>query len=139
MKKLIAIFSFLLVSGITQVQAQCDTVATYCHKNNYTVDYISDGQNYRALLFAEQEAEFETTFFGGVTYRVAACTGFEQGNLIFRVKDELGNTLFDSMDEQNASYWDFNVESTINVKIVTLLDPLESRSGCATILIGFKQ
>ena len=43
------------------------------------------------------------------------------------------------MDEQNASYWDFNVESTINVKIVTLLDPLESRSGCATILIGFKQ
>ena len=133
MKKLIAIFSFLLVSGITQVQAQCDTVATYCHKNNYTVDYISDGQNYRALLFAEQEAEFETTFFGGVTYRVAACTGFEQGNLIFR------NTLFDSMDEQNASYWDFKVESTINVKIVTLLDPLESRSGCATILIGFKQ
>ena len=139
MKKLIALFSLLLVAGIYQAKAQCDTIANYCHKNNFTVDYVSDGQNYRALLFGDQEAEFETTFFGGVTYRVAACTGFEQGNLIFRVKDELGNTLFDSMDEQNASYWDFNVESTINVKIVTLLDPLESRSGCATILIGFKQ
>jgi hypothetical protein len=87
----------------------------------------------------EQEAEFETTFFGGVTYRIAGCTGFEQGNLIFRVKDELGNTLFDSMDQQNAPYWDFAVESTITVKIVTLLDPLEAPSGCATILIGFKQ
>jgi hypothetical protein len=139
MKKLLAIFSFLLAAGITQVQAQCDTIANYCHKNNFTVDYISDGQNYRALLFAEQEAEFETTFFGGVTYRVAACTGFEQGNLIFRVKDELGNTLFDSMDQQNVPYWDFSVESTITVKIVTVLDPLEAPSGCATILIGFKQ
>lgn len=139
MKKLVAIFSFLLVAGISQVQAQCDTIANYCHKNNFTVDYVSDGQNYRALLFAEQEAEFETTFFGGVTYRIAACTGFEQGNLIFRVKDELGNTLFDSMDQQNSPYWDFEVESTITVKIVTLLDPLEAPSGCATILIGFKQ
>jgi len=139
MKKLIAIFSFLLVAGVTQVQAQCDTIANYCHKNNFTVNYVSDGQNYRALLFAEQEAEFETTFFGGVTYRIAACTGFEQGNLIFRVKDELGNTLFDSMDQQNAPYWDFEIESTITVKIVTLLDPLEAPSGCATILIGFKQ
>ena len=139
MKKLIAIFSFFLVSGITQVQGQCDAIASNCHKNNYPVNYISDGQNYRALLFGEQEAEFETTFFGGVTYRVAACTGTSQGNLIFRVKDELGNTLFDSMNHQNAPYWDFNVESTINVKIVTLLDDLESKSGCATILIGFKQ
>jgi|TARA_B100000795_G_C22806003_1_gene444955 hypothetical protein len=139
MKKLITIFSFLLVAGVGQLQAQCDTVANYCHENNFTVNYVSDGQNYRALLFEEQEAEFETTFFEGVTYRIAACTGFQQGNLIFRVKDELGNTLFDSMDHLNAPYWDFEIESTITVKIVTLLDPLEEPSGCATILIGFKQ
>ena len=41
----------------------------------------------------DQEAEFETTFFGGVTYRAAACSGFEQGNILFSVKDENNNVL----------------------------------------------
>tara|TARA_B100000795_G_C22549983_1_gene342136 strand:+ start:241 stop:660 length:420 start_codon:yes stop_codon:yes gene_type:complete len=139
MKKLIALFSLLLVAGIYQAKAQCDTIANYCHKNNFTVDYVSDGQNYRALLFGDQEAEFETTFFGGVTYRIGACTGFSQGNLIFTVKDLYNNTLFDSMEQQNASYWDFNVENTVTLKISAKLDALEAPSGCATILIGFKQ
>lgn len=139
MKKLIALFALLLVAGVFESKAQCDTIANYCHKNNFTVDYVSDGQNYRALLFGDQEAEFETTFFGGVTYRVAACTGFSQGNLIFTIKDENGNILFNSMDQQNAASWDFKVESTITVKISAKLDALEAPSGCATILIGFKQ
>ncbi len=139
MKKLIALFTLILVAGVFESKAQCDTIANYCHKNNFTVDYVSDGQNYRALLFGDQEAEFETTFFGGVTYRVAACTGFSQGNLIFSVKDESNNVLFDSMEQQNAPYWDFEVENTITVKISAKLDALEAPSGCATILIGFKQ
>ncbi len=139
MKKLIALFSLLIAVGTYQTKAQCDTIANYCHINNFTVDYVSDGQNYRALLFGDQEAEFETTFFGGVTYRVGACTGFSQGNLIFTVKDLNNNTLFDSMEQQNASYWDFSVENTVTLKISAKLDALEAPSGCATILIGFKQ
>ena len=139
MKKLIALFSLLIAVGTYQTKAQCDTIANDCHKNNFTVDYVSDGQNYRALLFGDQEAEFETTFFGGVTYRVGACTGFSQGNLIFTVKDLNNNTLFDSMEQQNASYWDFSVENTVTLKISAKLDALEAPSGCATILIGFKQ
>lgn len=139
MKKFIALFALLLVAGVFESKAQCDTIANYCHKNNFTVNYVSDGQNYRALLFGDQEAEFETTFFGGVTYRVAACTGFSQGNLIFSIKDQNNNVLFDSMEQQNAPYWDFKVESTLSVKVSAKLDALEAASGCATILIGFKQ
>lgn len=139
MKRFIALFALLLVAGVFESKAQCDTIANYCHKNNFTVDYVSDGQNYRALLFGDQEAEFETTFFGGVTYRIAGCTGFSQGNLIFSVKDENNNILFDSMEQQNAPYWDFKVENTVNVKVSAKLDALEAASGCATILIGFKQ
>ena len=139
MKKLIALFALLLITGVYDLQAQCDTIANYCHKNNFTLNYVSDGQNYRALLFGDQEAEFETTFFGGVTYRAAACTGFSQGNLIFSIKDENNNVLFDSMEQQNAPYWDFKVENTVNVKVSAKLDALEAASGCATILIGFKQ
>lgn len=139
MKKILAIFSIIFLAGINQSQAQCDTIANVCHKNNFDINYISDGQNYRAFLFGDQEAEFETTLFAGTTYRIAACTGFTQGNLIFQVKDKDGNVLFDSMDHGNVPYWDFKVESTTTVLVTAKLDTLEAQSGCATILIGFKQ
>ena len=139
MRKLFGfIFPLLFISAL-KTNAQCDTIANFCHQNNFTVEYVSDGQNYRAFLFGDQEAEFESTFFGGVTYRIAACTGFSQGDLIFNVKDQENNILFDSMEQQNSPYWDFKVESTIKVKISAKLDDLENTSGCATILIGFKQ
>ncbi len=139
MKNLVALLILFFAVGVFESKAQCDTIANHCHNNNFTVSYVSDGQNYRALLFGDQEAEFESTFFGGVTYRIAACTGFSQGNLIFTVKDENNNILFDSMEQKNAPYWDFKVENTITVKISAKLDALEAPSGCATILIGFKQ
>jgi len=130
---LVAVFSF------TASFSQCDTIANFCHKNNFTVDYISDGQNYRAFLSGEQEAEFSTTFFAGATYRIAACTGFAQGNLIFRLKDEEGNMIFDSMEFGNAPYWDFKTKATMTVVISAQLDLHETQSGCASILIGFKK
>ncbi|MBI35889.1 MAG: hypothetical protein CMP67_11065 [Flavobacteriales bacterium] len=139
MKNIFTFFGLLLILGATKLNAQCDTIANFCHQNNFTVDYVSDGQNYRAFLFGDQEAEFETTFFGGVTYRIAACTGFSQGDLIFSVKDQNNNVLFDSIENQNSPYWNFKVENTITVKISAKLDDLENSSGCATILIGFKQ
>ena len=139
MKKIFACIALLFTIGVFNVNAQCDTIANFCHQNNFTVEYVSDGQNYRAFLFGDQEAEFETTFFGGVTYRIAACTGFSQGDLIFNVKDINNNILFDSIEQKNSPYWNFKVENTINVKISAKLDDLENTSGCATILIGFKQ
>ena len=138
MKKTIAlVLGFIAISFTSS--AQCDTTANFCYKNNFSVNYISDGQNYRAFLSGDQEAEFSTTFFGGTTYRIAACTGFSQGNLIFRIKDEEGNILFDSMEFGNAPYWDFKVASTITCDISAQLDLHETQSGCASILIGFKK
>ncbi len=139
MKKILGLVVLSLIICLSKSHAQCDTIANFCHQNNFTADYVSDGQNYRAFLFGDQEAEFETTFFGGVTYRIAACTGFSQGDLIFNVKDINNNILFDSIEQKNSPYWNFKVENTINVKISAKLDDLENTSGCATILIGFKQ
>ena len=138
MKKLILVTLSLIAITFTS-SAQCDTIANFCHKNNFTVDYISDGQNYRAFLAGEQEAEFSTTFFGGVTYRIAACTGFSQGHLIFRIKDQEGNILFDNSHFTNAPYWDFKVNSTVTCTVSAQLDLHETQSGCATLLIGFKK
>ncbi|MBN4062363.1 MAG: hypothetical protein COA57_11910 [Flavobacteriales bacterium] len=118
--------------------AQCDTIATICNRH-ITTDYISDGQQYRALLLDEEVAEFHATFYGGSTYRVAACSGLSDGSLIFRLYDEDRNLLFTNRDYDNSPYWDFEINSTLDVIIEAQLDPISLSSGCAVMLIGFKQ
>jgi hypothetical protein len=123
----------------TEAKAQmCDTIATICAKHLST-QYISDGQLYRTLLLNDQTAEFRTTFYGGTTYRVCACTGNTDGNLIFTIRDQDGNVLFSNKDYKNAPYWDFKINSTIDCVIEANLNPDGAASGCAVILIGFKQ
>lgn len=120
------------------VVAQCDTIATLCEKN-ITAAYIPDGQFYRALLRADEVAEFDLTLFGGTTYRVAACSGTSDGNLIFSVYDKDRNLLYSNKDYNNDPYWDLVVANTLDVTINAELDPSKANSGCAVLLIGFKK
>lgn len=118
--------------------AQCDTIATVCSKHTGT-NFISDGQAYRALLMDQEVAEFHATLFGGSTYRLAACSGLTDGNLVFRVFDQERNLLFTNNEYQNAPYWDFRVKSTVDVIIEAQLESNSFASGCAVLLISFKQ
>ncbi len=118
--------------------AQCDTIATLCEKN-ITVQYIPDGQFYRALLREDEVAEFDLTLFGGTTYRVAACSGTSDGNLIFSVYDKEHNLLYSNKEFNNDPYWDLVVANTLDVTINAELDPTKANSGCAVLLIGFKR
>ena len=143
MKKSIAkiaiILSALFFVG-NKAQAQCDTIANLCAKHIIN-SFISDGQTYRALLLnPEETAEFHTTFFGETVYRIAACSGMTDGNLTFYIYDQENNLLFSNKDQKNAPYWDFKVKSTIDdIRIEAKLDPVNAGSGCAVILIGFKE
>lgn len=139
MKKLL--LSSALVAGFWFYSfSQCDTIANLCAKH-ITNNYISDGQQYRAMLLnAEETAEFHTTMFAETIYRFAACSGLKDGNLIFRVLDKDRNILFSNQNYRNAPYWDFKPKSTIDVIIEAQLDPDRNPgSGCAVLLIGFKQ
>jgi hypothetical protein len=119
------------------VSAQCDSIASICSKN-ITAKYISDGQSYRALLNGEEVAEFKATFYGGSTYRIAACSGFTAGNLIFSIYDEDRNLLYSSSDYKNAPYWDFKFASTVDCTVEAKLNSNNLKSGCAAMVIGFK-
>jgi hypothetical protein len=139
MKKLLLpiLFTILALTSF-ESKAQCDTVAQVC--NEFVSEgYISDGQEYRALLINDEKAEFYTTFYGGATYRVAACSGFTEGNLIFRIFDAERNLLFDNQTYNNAGYWDFTFTDTQECTIEAQLDNSAAGSGCAVILINFKQ
>ncbi len=140
MKKIIlryTLFAAFFVSFANQANAQCDTIATVCNEN-FTREYLSDGQEYRALLFDDQTSEFHLTLYGQSIYRFAACSGITNGNLIFRVYDEERNEIFNSSDHGNAPYWDFNVNSTLDIIVEGNLNLDKVESGCAVLLVGFK-
>jgi len=142
MKKILAstlLVALFLVGNPFKASAQCDTIASVCAKHIIS-SFISDGQQYRSLLLNPDEtAEFKTTFFGETVYRLAACSGLTDGNLIFNIYDQERNLIFSNKDFKNAPYWDFKVKSTVDVTIEAKLDPTNSGSGCAVLLIGFKQ
>lgn len=127
-----------IVSATGAAKAQCDTIASLCSKH-ISSKFISDGQSYRSLLLSEEVAEFHVTFFGGTTYRIAACSGVTDGNLIFTVYDQERNQLFTNSEFRNAPYWDFKVNSTLDCIIEAQLGGANTASGCAVLLIGFKQ
>ena len=142
MKKIASIlFLFFAIALSVPASAQCDSMAIKCAARNMDPSYISDGQQYRALLVnADETAEFHTTFYSGTTYRIAACSGMTDGNLVFSVYDSQHNLIFSNSNYQNAPYWDFKVKSTLDCIIDAQLNPTtNSGSGCAVILIGFKQ
>ncbi len=141
MKKFILGLSFVILTlCFNKVNAQCDTIANICAKHIIS-SFISDGQQYRALLLnSEETAEFHTTFFGETTYRLAACSGSSDGNLVFNIYDQDRHLLFTNRNQKNAPYWDFKVKSSIEAIIEAQLDANKNPgSGCAVILIGFKQ
>jgi hypothetical protein len=115
----IAICLSLSVSAV----AQCDTIASICEKH-ITTTYIPD---------------FDLTLFGGTTYRVAACSGTSDGNLVFSVYDKDRNVLYSNKEFNNDPYWDLVVSNTIDVTIEAQLDQTKASSGCAVMLIGFKK
>ena len=132
----IVVFIFSLTAINTHAQTE-KTVAICTHY--MTPPYISDGQQYRALLNGDEIAEFHATFFGGNIYRIAIASGKTEGNAIFRVYDKERNLLFDSKKYKNTSYWDFKFTSTVDGIIEAQLDTTKVGSGFLMMQIGFKQ
>jgi hypothetical protein len=138
MLRTIILAAFLFVVAFVQAQTLCEPIASRCEQH-ITREYIPDGQFYRALLQGDEVAEFALTLFGGTTYRVAACSGEEDGILMFSVYDKDHTLLFTNFEHHNAPYWDLVVANTVDVTIEATLDPSKAGSGCAVMLMGFKK
>lgn len=139
--KLVLVISGFIIVNVSSAQ-MTDTVAGICAKH-FQDQFISDGQQYRALLMnTDETAEFHVTLYGNTLYRIAACSGLQDGNLVFSLydTDAKENLLFSNQDYKNAPYWDFKVNSTLDCVIKAKLDTDGAlSSGRAVVLIGFKQ
>jgi hypothetical protein len=142
MKSLLLFGLTIALASTVSFGQDCEQIAQDCAKFLNGKDgekkFISDGQVYTAFLDREK-AEFKTTLYGGATYRIAASAGRKENYVIFTVKDLNGNILFTNKKYKNAPYWDFEVANTIPVIIETELDTDFKVTGCAVMLIGFKQ
>jgi hypothetical protein len=140
-RSLLSVLLSLLLSSSVFGQS-CDELIKECEKQFLNekgkAEFVSDGQVYTAFL-DRQQAEFEITLYGGTAYRIAVSAGSEDDFVIFRLRDQNGNVLFSNQDHKNARYWDFKIPKTVNLKIETELDTERKISGCAVMLIGFKQ
>lgn len=134
------IISFIFGTALSQSQ-DCETIVKDCEallkKTEDGSTFVSDGQVYSAFLDREK-AEFNTTFYGGATYRLAASAGSKENYVIFTIKDQNGNILFSNKNYRNAPYWDFEVENTTPITITTEFDMDLKVTGCVVMLIGFK-
>jgi len=120
------------------VNAQVDKTIQLCEK--YLVPpFVSDGQDYRSLLNDDEVAEFHMTLYGGTSYRIIACSGETEGNIIFSLYDREKNLLFTNRDHQNAPYWDFKITNTIEIVLESELKNQEDNSGFVFISLAFKQ
>ncbi len=135
----IIIFLFGLFSMISNAAfSQSDKIMRIC-ESYISYPYVSDGQDYCTILKNQEIAEFNVVFYGGGSYRVAACSGEEDGRLTFSIYDRDRNLLFTNKDYDNAPYWDFKVKNTVNLIIEAELVEQENNSGFAILEIGFKQ
>lgn len=139
MKLKYPILLFVLIIGFAfGSKAQSDITLQNCTKHLGT-EFISDGQQYKALLSGGEIAEFHTTFYAGNHYRLVSATGKEEGNVIFSVYDQENHLIFTNRDHKNSPYWDFKFENTMNCTIEAKLNQKNVSSGFVLMLIGFKQ
>ena len=104
--------------------------------------FINSGQMYNTTLLSGDRTELSMTFYAGQNYRILVCAQKELGEIQFKLKDASNNTIFSNKGYGNM--WDFNVQSTqeLTIEVTTpATDPdvALDKSGCVSILVGFKQ
>ncbi len=130
------ILALVLLSN--KVNAQADTLVKFCANKNMGKEYISDGQHYMALLNKGELAEFRTTFYSDIEYRVAVCCGLSNDNVDFAVYDTQKHKIFANKEHNNVSYCNFRFTSTTDCIIEAQINSDTVESGILILLIGFK-
>jgi len=129
MKKLIVFLIFLTLLAGKNFSANAQSAKSEIGSNACAkylkAPYISDGQEYKALLNRDEVAEFKATFYAGISYRIAACCGIGnlvEGNIIFSFFDQNRTLLFTNKDYKNSPYWNFEFTATMDCIIEAQLD-----------------
>ena len=129
--------SLLSYTNVVLAQMDLDSLEKSC-SSFIKYPFISDGQEYRALVIDGETAEFYYTFYGGAVYRLVACSTTGDKAPTFRIYDSNHKLIYSSDYYNNPRYWDFKFTSTIEAIIEAELPPSDVHSGIIILFIGFK-
>jgi len=138
------LFIFLLACMITlpmAMNAQCKQFAKNTCKAGLD-PYQHDGNYHAALLIEGEEAELYKTFYSDREYRIGVCGANNLEAVEFKVVDTRdGKVLYDNSLNDYAWKWDFNLESSQQLKIMVKVPVPEANvdepeEGCVAIMFG---
>ena len=125
------------------MNAQCKQFAKNTCKSGLDV-YQHDGNYHAALLIEGEEAELYKTFYSDREYRIGVCGANNLEKVEFKVVDTRnGKVLYDNSLHEFDWKWDFNLESSQQLKIMVKV-PFpdgnidEPQEGCVAIMFGSK-
>lgn len=140
----IVLASFFCIALASVSNAQCNQFAKktcmpelnpFTHNGQLNIQQMAPGE----------EAELDLTFYSGMSYRLLICSQEMIGKAQFQVYDNKNKLVFDNKDHNFAKFWEFEVASTQQMKVVVIIPPAAkaandiSKTGCAAVLVGFKQ
>ena len=93
------------------------------------------------MLLNGDKTQLSSTFYYGDEYRLLISADDKLGKIQLNVKDLDGNVVY-TTKAYGTIMWDFNVESTqdLTLEVITpqATGEAEDKSGCVSIVIGFK-
>jgi hypothetical protein len=123
------------------MNAQCKQFAKNTCKAGLE-PYQHDGNYHAALLLEGEEAELYKTFYSDREYRIGVCGANNFDAIEFKVVDTRNDkVLYDNSLHDYDWKWDFNLESSQQLKIVVKV-PIpdanldEPQEGCVAIMFG---
>jgi hypothetical protein len=125
------------------LNAQCKQFAKNTCKAGLE-PYQHDGNYHAALLIEGEEAELYKTFYSDREYRIGVCGANNLEAVEFKVVDTRdGKVLYDNTLNDYDWKWDFNLESSQQLKIMVKVPVSESsldepKEGCVAIMFGSK-
>ena len=123
------------------LNAQCKQFAKNTCKSGLN-PYQHDG-NYTANLLVEgDEADFYKTCHSEINYRIGVCGSNNLSAIVFKVLEARSNkVLYDNSLNDFDWKWDFNVESSMQVRVIIKVPVAEEsvsepEEGCVAIMFG---
>lgn len=135
MQKTIILIIILLLSNILNAQ---DELNVRCEKY-LDKPFVSDGQQYRAIIDTLKNAKFKVIFYGNTTYRVICCSDSKDGKIVYNLYDSQKNLLFTNKKHYYTPYWNFQFKETTYCTIEVQKEAFENNKSEVMLIIGFKQ
>ncbi|GAB5538174.1 MAG: hypothetical protein Salg2KO_02770 [Salibacteraceae bacterium] len=145
MKKYLGLLISLVLLGtvVQEGKSQCKVFTKKrCMKE--LDEFTNNGQYNGAVMFEGEEATLMQTFYSDKNYRMLVCAHPSiEDAMYFELLDYRNNLIYSSEGTGNAEF-DFNVESTQQLKVRIVVtdgqpDSQIKKNGCISVVVGFQE